>query len=492
MPSSSRFEHQSHLAQPTIPTPGLETHLLAEIVPFPSAPPALPEVLAALTYALDLAANEHPGYTLRCCIIGMNLARRLRLHRDQVTELFYALLLNGLGTSRERHATQEWMGMEEALSRHALRGFDWTRIEPTRIRFLIKHAFRNKPALYRAFGIASLLSRRQVAPALQRRRSSAGIRLARKLGMPTGTVEALQSMDERWNGRGGPEGYVYEAVPLLSQICCVAQDLAAFGDVLGRAETVNLIERHSGRWYDPGVVVAVITTHEARTLWAGTDEENLMEELLSRDPQGEPMLCSDDALEEICSAVADVIDSRSRYTATHSHGVAQAATRIGAEMQLSEREMRTLRSAALLHDIGKLTISADILEKETPLTPAQISSVRSSPRESYNILRRIRSFESIALLAKTHHERLDGSGYPDGLQDHQIGRLSRILAMAEAYDALSSSRPYREDYTEEDVLVLLEKEIPHALDAATFDALKRSLHKVQAIARSVDETVRHG
>ena len=408
----------------------------------------------------------------------MNLARRLRLHHDQATELFYALLLNGLGTARERHAACEWMGLDEALCRHALRGFDWTRMERMRVRFLMKYAFQNKSLLHRVFGMASLLSRRQIAPALQSRRSSAGIRLAHKLGMPAGTVEALQGMDERWDGHGAPKGYVYEAVPLLSQICCVAQDLAAFGDVLGRVEAVTLIERHSGRRYDPGVAVAVITSHEAGTLWTGTDEDDLMEELLARDPQSAAMPCGDDALEEICSAVADVIDSHSRYTVLHSHGVALAATRIGLEMQLTEREMRTLRCAALLHDIGKLSIPTEVLEKEGPLTPAQLSSVRRSPVESYTILRRIRSFESIALLAKTHHERLDGSGYPDGLQEHQISRLSRILAMAECYDALSSPRPYRGDYTEAEVLTMLEAEIPHALDAATFEALKKSLRKV--------------
>jgi HD-GYP domain-containing protein (c-di-GMP phosphodiesterase class II) len=480
MSASIQSNPEQRAYQPLpVRVPSVETPVLAEIVPFPGAAAALPEVLAALTYALDLAAHEHSGYTLRTCIIGMNLARRLRLQRDQATDLFYALLLNGLGTSRERHATCEWMGMDEALCGHALRGFDWTRLGRTRIRFLMRYAFRDKSPVRRAFGIASLLSRRQIAPALQRRRSAAGIRLARKLGMSPGTMDALQGMDERWDGSGLPQGYVFEAVPLLSQICCVAQDLAAFGDTLSHADAVTLIERHSGRRYDPGVAVAVITTHESRTLWTGTDQEDLMAEVLARDPQPQSMPCDDDALEEICSSVADTIDSRSKYTTLHSHGVAQAATHIGVEMQLTEREMKTLRCAALLHDIGKLSVPAEVLDQEGPLTPAQRSAVRQSPMESYTILRRIRSFESIALLTKTHHERLDGSGYPDGLQDHQISRLARILAMADSYDALSSQRPFREDYAEAEVLQLLEAQIPQALDAATFEALKRALKKIK-------------
>jgi HD-GYP domain-containing protein (c-di-GMP phosphodiesterase class II) len=480
--AQSSFENpDTHIQASAI---GLASHVLAEVVPFPETPARLGDVLAALTYALDLASGERAGYTLRCTIIGMHLGKRLGLEQEHAANLFHALLLNGLGTPRERVSTCEWMGMSESLCRHALRGFDWTTVERARVKFLFRYAFQDAPLLHRVLSLTGLLPRRKLAPALRTRRSFTGARLARKLALPPGVSIAMQGMDERWDGSGTPRGAAYDGTSTLSHVCCVAQDLAAFGDLIGRAEAVALIEQRSGSWYDPGVVAAAITMHESGSLWHGLDADDLLSAVAACDPQAEPILCDDDKLETICAAVADVIDSRSSYTALHSHGVAQVAAGIGTEMHLNESEMRTLRCASLLHDIGKLTVPAEVLDHEGPLTETQMSSVRQSPVESYEVLRRIRSFESIALLAQSHHERLDGSGYPHGLQAQQIGKLSRILAMAEAYDALRSPRPYREDHSETEVMALLAADIPHALDAATFEALKRWIGKVPPTLRS--------
>jgi hypothetical protein len=234
----------------------------------------------------------------------MNLGKRLRLQPEQAAELPLILLLNGLDTTYKRTFTCEWMGMPESLCRHVLHGFAWDKLEWPRVRFLMKHAFRGKTLLRRVLGVAGLLPPRQIAFGLLTRQSFAGIQLARKLGLSTQAVKAMQCMDERWDGSGLPQGLRNSTIPVLSSICCVAQDLVAFGDIIGRKQAVDLVERRSGWWYDPGVVTAAITMHEACTLWSGIDHEDLVDEILTRNEQAAPMLCDDSALKHIHSTIA--------------------------------------------------------------------------------------------------------------------------------------------------------------------------------------------
>lgn len=148
-------------------------------------------------------------------------------------------------------------------------------------------------------------------------------------------------------------------------------------------------------------------------------------------------------LEQVIEVVAETIDRRDPYTAGHQRRVAALCCRIGQELGLDEERMQGLRLAARIHDLGKIGIPAELLSFPGALRPSQLNLLREHPQIGYEIVRNVQFPWSIADMILQHHERLDGSGYPQGLRDEQILLESKILAVADVVEAMSSHRPYR-------------------------------------------------
>ena len=142
-------------------------------------------------------------------------------------------------------------------------------------------------------------------------------------------------------------------------------------------------------------------------------------------------------------ALARAIDAKSKWTAGHSERVTELALSLGRQMGLTDDDMETLHRGGLLHDIGKIGVPASVLDSPHALGPADRDLVAQHPTIGARILEPIRAFRAVIPIVVQHHERWDGSGYPAGLQSHQIDRLARIVAVADTYDALVSPRPYR-------------------------------------------------
>jgi HD-GYP domain-containing protein (c-di-GMP phosphodiesterase class II) len=134
--------------------------------------------------------------------------------------------------------------------------------------------------------------------------------------------------------------------------------------------------------------------------------------------------------------------------------------------------MRLLRRAALLHDVGKLSISNTILDKPTRLTDSELEIVKAHPRLSSEILGHIAAFGEIAVLAGEHHEKLDGSGYPYGLCRNDLSLESRLIAVADIYGALSEKRPYREALQPPRITAIMNREAGTKLDPECYEALR--------------------
>jgi putative nucleotidyltransferase with HDIG domain len=162
-------------------------------------------------------------------------------------------------------------------------------------------------------------------------------------------------------------------------------------------------------------------------------EAELRENLLR---QGRTMM-------SIVSAMSRLVAARDPYTAGHENRVGHLASAIGAELGLDESRCEGLRMAGYLHDIGKIAVPTEILVKPTRLHPAEMDMVRGHAREGYQILRDIDFPWPVAQVALQHHERLDGSGYPDGLKGNDISIEARIVAVADVVESMSSHRPYR-------------------------------------------------
>ncbi len=142
-------------------------------------------------------------------------------------------------------------------------------------------------------------------------------------------------------------------------------------------------------------------------------------------------------------ALAAAVDARDPYTAGHSERVAEYAVRIAHVVGLSPEDIETVRFAGLLHDIGKIGIADEILKKPGPLDAAERAIMISHSTISQAILKQVESFESIALPVRHHHEWFGGGGYPDALQGDEIPVMARILSVADAFEAMTSTRPYR-------------------------------------------------
>ena len=144
------------------------------------------------------------------------------------------------------------------------------------------------------------------------------------------------------------------------------------------------------------------------------------------------------------SALVATLDAKDQYTAGHSSAVAMYARDIAARLGLSEDDQRLAHLSGLVHDIGKIGLPAGLLEKPGSLSPAERREMQKHAEIGESILRRVEGYEDIALIVRHHHERFDGTGYPDGLTRDEIPRIAKIITVADAYNAMTSDRPYRD------------------------------------------------
>src|SRR4029078_9889098 len=163
---------------------------------------------------------------------------------------------------------------------------------------------------------------------------------------------------------------------------------------------------------------------------------------------GERLMIANSRLERanlsFASALVATLDARDRYTAGHSAAVAIYARDIAQRLGLSERGKQLAHLAGLVHDIGKVGLPPGLLEKPGPLTLEERSHMEQHPVLGERILARVEGYDEVAKVVRHHHERIDGCGYPNGLCGESIPLLSRIIAVADAYNAMTSQRPYRD------------------------------------------------
>jgi putative nucleotidyltransferase with HDIG domain len=149
------------------------------------------------------------------------------------------------------------------------------------------------------------------------------------------------------------------------------------------------------------------------------------------------------SLEDTVRALASAAEVKDPYTAGHQHRVTQLAVAIAKEMNLPDKKIDAIRVAGILHDVGKLSIPAEILSKPGKLNDVEYNLVKTHPQTGYDILKNVKFLWPIADIVLQHHERLNGSGYPNGLSAKDILLEAKILAVADVVEAMSSHRPYR-------------------------------------------------
>jgi len=193
-------------------------------------------------------------------------------------------------------------------------------------------------------------------------------------------------------------------------------------------------------------------------LWTSLDDPDIALKVYALAPNAPSFAIDEAYLDDIAEAFADVIDAKSPFTADHSRRVMLYADIIAEELGLGAQHRRWLRRAALLHDIGKLAVSNQILDKPGPPSQTEWAIIRDHPAHTKEILSHVSAFADFACVAGAHHERLDGTGYPEGLDGETLSFEAMILATADVYDALTADRPYRAAMPHADAMAILHKD----------------------------------
>ena len=438
-----------------------------------ASPLRVTDVVSALSFALDLTEGQHPGHSVRSCVIGMRIAEEIGLPDSQRSDLYYALLMKDTGCSTNASRMHQILGGDEISARRDIKTTDWTRLGWESLQYALAHV---RPGGSFTDRVRALFetgrNRKRNTRELIQIRCERGASIARRIGLSDAAANAIRSLDELWDGRGQPNGLRGEQIPCLSRIMNFAQTMDVFFTAHGPATAIKIARARRGTWFDPNVVSGFLSVVKRGTLWselAGADWA-----VLGLEPVHTFFTADETVLDNICVAFADVIDAKSPFTYRHSLGVAEAAVAVARTLSLNESEVKTIRRAALLHDIGKLGVPNSILDKPAKLTVEEFEVVKKHPAYSYEILNRIPGFDDLSEIAASHHEKLDGSGYFRGLEGDALSTPARILAVADVYDALAARRPYRDALPMEKVLSIMERETPRALDADCFEALKGS------------------
>jgi len=197
-----------------------------------------------------------------------------------------------------------------------------------------------------------------------------------------------------------------------------------------------------------------------------------------------------ESAEEVLISLARIIDARDPYTYGHSSRVSYFAGLLGERIQLDPENLRTLKRGALLHDIGKIAVRDNVLCKPGPLTPAERAEIQSHPARGRDVLANMKTLAAAIPIVYHHHERMDGSGYPDGLAGESIPLLARITTVVDVFDALSTPRVYRRALRRSEVLEIMDQEVRKGWwDARLVEEFRQVLNHVPESEATPDSAI---
>jgi HD-GYP domain-containing protein (c-di-GMP phosphodiesterase class II) len=399
--------------------------------------PRLAEVVAILAMATDLGLGLPMEHAVRACLLSTEIGRRAGLGREELSTLYYLTLLRMLGCTADSGYYAGLFGDEVAFSRDT-QHLDYG--DPDGFGRWVMESFAvDKPADERQAMIGTLFT---YTPD-ERRAAIAGHcevarMLASRLGLAGSAVDALGYVFERWDGTGVPDGVAGEAVPLVVRVMSLANELETHHRLGGPDAAVAMARKRSGGAFDPAIVE--VFSADPSGILAVIGRPSLWDDLLAAEPEPHRTM-NDEGLIEAGRVIGDFADQKSAFFAGHSALVADLAVSAAGRLGLDPAGQRTLRFAALAHDLGRVGISTAIWDKPGRLSDAEQESVRLHPYYSERMLLKVPALAEAARLAGAHHERCDGSGYHRGSRAQPV--LSCLLAAADAYVAMRHARAHR-------------------------------------------------
>jgi HD-GYP domain-containing protein (c-di-GMP phosphodiesterase class II) len=399
----------------------------------------LAELLASLSLAIDLGMGEPMEWVLKACLLGMRLSETLGFRPPERRDVYYVTLLRHVGCTStadtEAHLLGDELGAHQVfpLMDEANRGVAW--------RYLFEHLGQGQSLFRRTQMLAHFLAagRGPLINTLAAEHCEIAERVASQLGLSAAIQQALRQTYERWDGHGLPHKLKGEAIALSARVAYFVLDVVFFYLLGGADMAMAQVRARAGRFHDPALTEAFL--RNATDLLAQLETTSLWNAVLESEPNPCVWL-ADEQIERALFVVADFADMKSPYLVGHSRHVANLAARAG-EKFLPADQVVKVRRAGLLHDIGRVGVSAAIWGKPGPLTESEWERVRLHPHYTERIFSRSAAVAPLGLLAAQHHERLDGSGYHHRLLAPMLSPAARLLAAADVYCAMTEARPHR-------------------------------------------------
>ena len=226
----------------------------------------------------------------------------------------------------------------------------------------------------------------------------------------------------------------------------------------GRHEVRSRIAEKKDSWFHPELVEVFLEISNSEAFWLSLEREHVDGYVSTWVAHETTREVDFSELKSIVQIFSHIVDAKSSFTKQHSDGVACLSRFIGECFNLSERSCDMLELAGLLHDLGKLRVPDEILEKKGTLTETEYLLMQRHSFDTYNILKNIKGFEEVSTWAAQHHERLDGSGYPFHSNLQQTSLEARIIAVADVFQALAQKRPYRDSLEPDNIMAILNEQ----------------------------------
>ena len=419
----------------------------------------LTEVLVALSLATDLGLGQPAEHMARSARISMRLGERLGLDDRQLATLYDVSVLTYVGCPVYGNEAATIFGDDIAFRR------EFAMIDRAGLpamSFVLRRAGAESPVLRRVRLAAGIMATggRGVAEQMANHCAAVG-ELASRLGLSSDVREGLEQSYARWDGRGVPSHLARDQLSLSARICHVAEACEVLQRSAGVDEAVGVVRERRGGHFDPSVVEAV--ERHPTELFDGIDEHTV-DELLEADPLHRPPLTHGE-LDVVLAAVGDFCDLRCTYFAGHSRGTAELVSAACELLSVPATEAVLARRAALVHDVGRFGVSATVWDRPGPLASADQERMRMHAYYVERIFSRPPPLRNVGVLAATHHERMDGSGYHRGLGGTTLSLPARVLAAADAYHAMTQRRPHRPALTDADAA----RELRKQADEGRFD-----------------------
>ena len=425
------------------------------------------ELVGALSLATDLGTGQPLEHALRTAVLAVRLGELAGASAEELADTYYVALLHASGCTSNSHEATQLFG-EDIMHRAAFFLIDPADPEQV-LAFYRNHVGPGRPTEVRERMIEAALSDPTRAREAFAAMCEVAQRFARWLELGPGIEAALEYVFARWDGKGPPGEVGGEALPLPARLLHVARDYSLFLSAAEADDARAVLERRAGAAYDPRLAELAVRHFDG--VCAELDDTRMWEHALESEPFPQVGL-SGDRIDAGFAAFAALTGLKSPWLREHSTGVADLAEAAAWRLGLRAETVTFLRRAALAADLGRVGVSNAIWEKPGPLGFGEWERVRLHPHFTERAFAQSQVLAPIGLLAGSHHERLDGSGYHRGLRGSALDKTARILAAADCYTAMRQARPYRPALEPAAAEVELRRELEEGrLDAEAVDAV---------------------